>query len=145
TALNWSGASSLKFQEVTKYGYDIGIMGGTLCFIFMNDAAWNKLPPDTQAAWEKISDQQPLLWARAYTETEDKGRQAWRDLGKEVTPFPAQEKAKLAEKIIPVWQTWIEKQEARGKPAKEIYKTYVKVMKREGKPVVVKIPGLYQE
>jgi TRAP-type C4-dicarboxylate transport system substrate-binding protein len=120
-------------------------MGGPLCFIFINKAALDKIPPDVQAAWEKISEQQSLIWAKAYTDTDAKGRQAWKDLGKEVIPFPREEKAKLAKNLVPVWQAWIQKHEARGKPAKEIYKTYVEVMKREGKPVVVKIPELYQE
>lgn len=145
TALNWSGASSLKFQEVTKFGYDLGLMGGPLCFIFINPGAWNSLTPEIQAAWKKVSEQQSLLWAKAYTDTDAKGKQAWKDLGKDVSPFPMEEKAKLAKKLLPVWQAWIQKHEARGKPAKEMYKTYVEVMKREGKPVAVKIPELYQE
>ncbi|MEO0248765.1 MAG: TRAP transporter substrate-binding protein [candidate division WOR-3 bacterium] len=145
TALNWSGASGFKFHEVTKYPYDIGITGGSICFIFANRDAWNKLPPDVQTAWEKIFEQKPMPWSEMYDEYDEKGRQAWRNLGKEVTQFPAAEKAKLAEKLLPVWQAWIQKQEGRGKPAKELYKTYVEVMKREGKPVLAKVPGLYQE
>jgi TRAP-type C4-dicarboxylate transport system substrate-binding protein len=145
TSLNWSGASGFKFHEVTKYPYDIGITGGSMCFIFVNRDAWNKLPPDVQSAWENILQQKPLPWSKLYEDTDEKGRQAWRNLGKEVTQFPAAEKAKLAEKLLPVWQAWIQKHEGRGKPAKEMYKTYVEAMKREGKPVFAKIPGLYQE
>jgi TRAP-type C4-dicarboxylate transport system substrate-binding protein len=145
TCVNWSGGASFKFHEVTKYAYDISILGGAMCFIFINKAAWDKLPPDIQEAWEKVSEKWAWPFTMIYSQNDEKGRQAWRNLGKEVVQFPAAERAKLAEQLLPVWQAWIEKQEARGKPAKEMYKTYVEVMKREGKPVFAKVPGLYKE
>jgi TRAP-type C4-dicarboxylate transport system substrate-binding protein len=144
-SLAWSGASGFRWQEVTKYPYEIDLMGGATCWIFINWKAWNEVPSDIQAAWEKIFQQQPLLWSGQYDKFDEKGRQEFRASGKEIIPFPPAERLRVAEKLMPLWQKWIDKFEAKGKPAKQVYRTYVEVMKREGKTVVVKIPGLYQE
>ena len=66
--------------------------------------------------------------------------------GREVIEFPLAEKEKLAQKLVVIWQDWLDEREAegKGKRAKEIYKTYVEVMKRRGEPVLVKVPGLYE-
>jgi hypothetical protein len=52
------------------------------------------------------------------------------------------ERERLAKMILPVWQDWIDAMEKAGKPGKEIYKTYLQVMKEKGQPVAMKIPGL---
>jgi len=50
----------------------------------------------------------------------------------------------MAEKFLPVWQKWIDDNEAKGRPAKAVYKAYVKIMKEMGRPVIMKLPGLYE-
>jgi hypothetical protein len=35
--------------------------------------------------------------------------------------------------------------EKAGKPGKEVYKTYVETMKKNNRPVLMKLPGLYKD
>ena len=140
---NWAGSKSWKWAEVAKYPTEISIMGGFFMATIMNSNTWNKIPPNVQAAWSKILEGVPMRIAKVADENEDVGRKFARDVGREIYTFPAAEKEKLGEKLLPIWQDWLNRNESAGKPAKEIYKTYVEVMKKAGEPVVMKIPGLY--
>jgi len=140
---NWVASKTWKWAEVAKYPTEMGIMGGFFNATIINNNSWNKIPPDVQAAWMKIFEEVPMRIAKVADENEDTGRKFAREAGKEIYTFPAVEKEKLGEKLLSIWQDWLNRNESAGKPAKEIYKTYVEVMKRVGSPVVMKIPGSF--
>ena len=144
---SWGSSVNLKLYEVTKYPVNIGFMGGYLGTLIMNKASWNKLSPDVQTAWRAVGKEFAADYARILDDLEEKKRQVWTDHGREVIEFPAAEKEKLAQKLVVVWQEWIDrgqKEGDKGKTAKEIYKTYAEIMNKVGQPVMVKIPGLYE-
>lgn len=144
---SWGSSVNLKLYEVTTYPINIGFMGGYLGTLIMNKASWNKLSPDVQTAWQAVGKEFAADYARILDDLEEKKRQVWIDHGREVIEFPTAEKERLAQKLVVVWQEWIDRGrrgDDKGKTAEEIYKTYVEVMNKVGHPVMVKIPGLYE-
>lgn len=140
---NWAASKGWKWAEVAKHPIEIGIMGGFFNAAVVNHKSWAKLAPEVQTAWTKILEGAPARIAKLANDNEETGRKFARDLGREIRTFPPAEREKLAEKLLPIWQDWLSRNDAAKKPAKEIYKTYVEVMKRAGEPVVMKLPGLY--
>ncbi len=142
---SWAASKGWKWQEVAKHPVDISVMGGFFCGKLMNNQSWSKLAPDVQARWTSISEKYSMRFSKAYDDGDEEAKQAWKAAGREISVFPPAEKQRLAEKLLPIWQEWLSRNEAAGKPAREIYRTYVAAMKAQGKPVVMKIPGLYQD
>ena len=126
---SWSASSfAWKWPEVVSYPIDIAIMGGFHCGYIMNKKSWDKLTPEIQAAWTKIFDKYRVLYAKKYESFEAAGKKKWIDAGREIIEIPQEKQEKMAAMLVPVYTDWIERNEAAGKPAKEIYKTYVEVM-----------------
>jgi TRAP-type C4-dicarboxylate transport system substrate-binding protein len=145
-AQQWTAAvAGYKWHEVVKYAIDISIMSGWHCSVIMNKKSWNKIPADVRSRWEKeVFPKYPMKVAKLYDGLDGVMRQKAKKERPEfqIIQFPESEKRKLAEKFIPVWQKWVEK---NGDKAKRMYKLYVSIMKKIGKPVLVKLPGLYQD
>lgn len=139
---NWAASRGWKWAEVAKHPIEIGIMGGFFNAAVINHQSWKKLPPDVQAAWTKIFAGAPARIAKLANENEDVGRKAARDLGREILTFPAAEREKVAAKLVPIWQEWVARNDKAKKPAKDIYRAYLEVMKSAGEPVVMKLPGM---
>lgn len=144
-ANNWSSVMSYRWVEVAKYPIEMNFMGGYFNMMIMNDKSWSKLSPEFQAAWTKIFEKYGLRFSAAMDGAAVPGKKIWTDAGKTIEKFPAAEMEKLATLLLPVWQDWIDRMEKAGKPGKEIYKTYVEVLKKKGEPVVMKVPGLYKD
>lgn len=140
---NWAASKSWKWAEVAKYPTEIGIMGGFFNAVIMNQATWEKLPQDVQVSWAKILTEVPLRIAAIANESEEQGREFAREAGREIAQFPADQRQNMAHSLLPIWQDWLDRNKADGKPAEEIYKAYVEVMKEAGEPVVMQLPGLY--
>ncbi len=142
---HWGGATKAKWYEAANYALNISIMGGFFGGVIMNNDSWNKLPPEVSAAWTKMRDENARYYAKALHEDSLREEQVWHEKSKGgIVEVPLAEQERIAEMLVPVWQNWIDRNEAAGKPAKEIYRTYVEVFKRLGKPVLVKFPGLYK-
>lgn len=140
---NWAASRGWKWAEVTRYPIEIGIMGGFFNAAVTNHKSWDRLPPDVQAAWTKILQGVPMRIAKLANDNEENGRKYARELGREIHTFPSAEREKVAGRLLPIWQEWLSRNEAAKKPAREIYSTYVEVMKSAGEPVVMKLPGLH--
>jgi len=136
----WGSATGLKTYQVVKHPTDIGFMGGFLTTLIMNKEKWDKIPPDIQKKWNKVGKQFALDYAQILEDYELRDRKIWEDKGVVVDTFPAAAKKRLAKKLLPVWQTWIDR---HGEPAKQIYKAYIDVMKDQGAPILMQLPGLY--
>ena len=141
---NWTSVMGYRWIEVVKYPIDISLMGGYFHSFIMNGKSWNKLSPEVQEAWTKICEKYGHRFIDVMDKYEAVGRKRWPDAGKPIEKFPAEEKEKLAVILAPVWQDWIDRMEKAGKPGKEVYKTYVEILKKKGEPVVIKVPGLYE-
>ena len=138
-----SGVAGWKWAEVTKYAIDISIMSGWHCNVVMNKKSWNKVPADVKAKWQELFPKYTMKIAAVFDAVDAKMREKAVQSPKiELIEFPAAERQKLAKRLIPVWQKWVA---ANGKQGQEMYKVYVATMKKMGKPVMVKLPGLYQQ
>jgi len=138
---NWAASKGWKWAEVAKYPVEIGIMGGFFNAAVVNHQSWNKLPPQVQSAWTKIMAGTPARIAKVANENEEVGRQFAREKGREILTFPAAERERVAAKLVPIWQDWVDRNAKAKKPAREIYRVYIEVMEKAGEPVVVKLPG----
>lgn len=143
---SWAASKAWKWSEIVDYPVDISICGGFAVATIMNKDSWNRLSPKTQRAWTKVFEEEmPLANPQSFVDAEEVGKQSWIDAGKTISVFPEDERMRLAEKLLPVWQFFVDDGEKKGYPGKEAYKIYVDVMKKNGETVVIKIPGLYEE
>jgi TRAP-type C4-dicarboxylate transport system substrate-binding protein len=136
---NWAASRGWKWAEVTRYPIEIGIMGGFFNACVVNHKSWEKLPPDVQASWSAILRAAPGRIAKLANENEDVGRKFAKDLGREIQVFAPAERERVATKLLPIWEEWYSRNEKLKRPAKQIYETYVEVMKASGEPVVMKL------
>ncbi len=138
-----SGVAGYKWTEVVKYAIDISLMSGWNCSIVMNQKSWNKVPKDVQAKWKSLFPKYTMKIAKVFDGVDAIMREkVKKDPKTELIVFPQAERHKLAKMLIPVWQKWVD---ANGEKGREMYRVYVETMKKIGKPVLVKLPGLYQE
>lgn len=143
--VSWAASVGWKWVEVVKHPIDISIMGGYVAAVVINKKSWSKLSPEVQAAWTKICEKYGPRFAAVFDSAESAGKKVWTDAGKKIVTFPPEEKERMSKVLMPVWQDWFDRMEKAGKPGKEMYKTYVEVMKKRGEPVVMKVPGLYKD
>jgi TRAP-type C4-dicarboxylate transport system substrate-binding protein len=138
---NWAASRGWKWAEVAKQPVEIGIMGGFFNAAVVNHQSWKKVPTDVQVKWISILNGTPARIAKLANENEEVGRQFAREKGRQIAVFPAAERERVAEKLVPIWQDWMDRNEKARKPAREIYRAYMEVMKKAGEPVVVKLPA----
>ena len=108
-----------KMYEVSKYVTEGMAMSGFMCFQGVNLDAWNKLPAALQAKLPQAQELATAALLKAYQEADEK----WIPIYKqrlEVTPFPPEERARLAAGANEIWEAWVKEQEAAGRPGREI-------------------------
>jgi TRAP-type C4-dicarboxylate transport system substrate-binding protein len=111
----------------------------------MNLKKWNQLPEDIQATITDLDNEFRPMIAKAYDDNDKDAIKKAQKAGVEIYALSSQNKNEIAEKVIPVWQDWINDNEKKGYPAKKVYQAYVRIMKDLKQEVLVKVPGLYQE
>jgi len=143
-ATSWTPSmAAWKWHEVVKYAIDISIQSGRHCGIMMNKKSWNKIPPEVQSEWQGLFSKYALEFAGIYDNLDTVMYEKWKQVpGVEVIKFPEEERMKLAKLVIPIWQKWVDE---NGKQGQDMYLAYVEIMKSLGEPVMVKLPGLYQD
>jgi TRAP-type C4-dicarboxylate transport system substrate-binding protein len=108
-----------KLYEVSKYVTEGMAMSGFLCFQGVSLAAWNKLPDNLKAKLPQAHELASAALLKAFKAEDEK----WIPIFKqklEITPFPAEERAKLIAASGDIWETWVKEQEAAGRPGREI-------------------------
>ena len=108
-----------KMYEVSKYVTEGMAMSGFMCFQGVSLDAWNKLPAPLQAKLPQAQELATAALLKAYKDADEK----WIPIYKqrlEVTPFPAEERARLAAGANEIWEAWVKEQEAAGRPGREI-------------------------
>jgi TRAP-type C4-dicarboxylate transport system substrate-binding protein len=108
-----------KLYEVSKYVTEGMAMSGFMCFQGVNLAAWNKLPAALQAKLPQAQELATAALLKAYQEADEKWIPVFRER-LEVTPFPPEQRAKLAAGASDIWESWVKEQEAAGRPGREI-------------------------
>ena len=137
---NWAASDGWKWQEVVEHPTDIGIMGGFFCGAFMNKDSWASLSPETQKKWREIAADYAPRMSKAYDERDEIARGIWREAGRTIAQFPPDERLKVAEATLPIWQDWVAENEAEGRPARRLYEVYVETMEALGQTVLMRLP-----
>jgi len=141
----YSMATAWKYPEVCKYAWQWDITGGFSLINTVNKDVWNKLPSDIQSAWEKAGRDMSFKIAEKYDSTVEEGRELWKNSSKsELVEISKKEIDRMAVKFLPLWQKWVDDNEAAGRPAKKLYKAYVEIMEEMGQPVLMKLQALYE-
>jgi TRAP-type C4-dicarboxylate transport system substrate-binding protein len=144
-SISWASVKSYRWVEVAKYPMDLSFMGGYCSTVIMNNKSWSRLSPEVQTEWLKISEKYGQRFAAIFDGADKANKPIWAAAGKPIETLPDAEMKKLAKKLEPVWLDWINRMEKAGKPGKEVYMTYVETMKKNGQPVLMKLPGLYKD
>ncbi len=112
---------SRSFHEVTKYAIDVDL-GHDLFFIAMNPNTFNKLPPDAQKVFDKLSGD----WAVDFTGKEwdqfesDAENQA-KAKGIEYISLSPQELARWKKLLVPIHEQYAAELESKKLPGKKIF------------------------
>ncbi len=112
---------SRSFHEVTKYAVDVDL-GHDLFFIAMNSNTFNKLPPDAQKVFDKLSGD----WAGDFTGKEwdkfelDAENQA-KAKGIEYISLSPQELARWRKLLVPIHEEFAAELESKKLPGKKIF------------------------
>ena len=108
-----------KLFEVSKYVTDGVGMGGFQCFQGVSTDAYNRLPQQLKDNMPRYQQAAIDSMLAAYTKADKK----WIPIFKkrlEVVPFPPAERAKLAAGAEEIWEEWVQKQEAKGRPGRKV-------------------------
>ena len=140
---NWPAAiGGWKWYEVLKYALDVPIMSGWHCEMLMNRESWEKVPDDVKNSWEKVFPVISIQFAKYSDKLDALMRKKAVKEGMEIVELSKLQKEKLLKKLIPIWKKYIK---ANGEDGKRFYRIYISAMKKLGKPVLIKIPGLMGE
>ena len=130
--MGWEGVKSFKIYELLTQYTDAGGFTALAQGLFMNKAAWNKLPPDIQ----KIIDEASFKWW-----TEEKGRltsdkwaadgiAAVKNAGHTIYKLPSDEKKKWSAALTPVRDAWVKKVSAKGVPGDKVLDRITELVKQ---------------
>lgn len=132
---HWNVVRMFKLEELMKFHTQMGPAGINSLFLgwWMNEDTWKKLPPEAQKAIMDIQEEFEQKSLNISLEQEITSMAAAREAGHpiiELTPQELKPWIAVAEKVN---QKWVDDLEAKGKPAKAIYKKAQKVIKKLSK------------
>ncbi|MFH1489308.1 MAG: TRAP transporter substrate-binding protein [Pseudomonadota bacterium] len=116
SVMSWEGVKSFKIFELLKHYTDVGGFTGLAQGLFMNKAAWNKLPPDIQ----KIMGEESFKWwaEKKGKLTSDKwaaeGKALAEKRGGKIYKLPPEEKKRWAAAFKPIRDEWLKKVASKG-------------------------------
>jgi TRAP-type C4-dicarboxylate transport system substrate-binding protein len=114
--MSWEGVKSFKIYELLKYYTDVG---GFTCLaqgLFMNKAAWSKLPPDIQ----KIMGEESFKWwaderGAMFPDTwAAESKALVKKRGGKIYTLPPDEKKRWAAALRPIRDAWVKRVSAKG-------------------------------
>jgi TRAP-type C4-dicarboxylate transport system substrate-binding protein len=108
-----------KLYEVSKYVTEGLGMNGFMCFHTVNLDVWNATPEKVRNALPAAHDHGTVEMLKAYED----GDKKWIPLFKEnleVVQIAPKVRAEVATGAGKIWETWVEEQEAKGRPGREI-------------------------
>ncbi len=112
-----------KLGEVVKYTtQDYGAAYSVTFFVVMNKAKWNALPADVQKAIEQVNAEWIDKTGNGWDEMDKAGSGFAAGLGNTVIPLSAEENARWAKAVEPLFDEYVKEKTAKGLPAAEALK-----------------------
>jgi TRAP-type C4-dicarboxylate transport system substrate-binding protein len=121
-----------KMHEVTPHIVRTGFGAINAFDIVINKRSWDKLPAEVQQAIQRASDaHQEAMITRVEKETQA-AFDTMKKGGATIVELSPQEKAKWAATLPNIAERWAAPLEAKGLPARQVLRTYVDALKKEG-------------
>jgi TRAP-type C4-dicarboxylate transport system substrate-binding protein len=112
-----------KLGEVVKYStLNYGAAYSITFFVVMNKARWNSLPADVQRAIEQVNAEWIDKTGSAWDEMDKAGNTFAAGLGDTIIPLSAEENARWAKAVEPLFDQYVKEKSAKGLPAAEALK-----------------------
>lgn len=84
----------------------------------MNQRRWDSLSPEHQAIITGAIKRSLPRLIENYNEENRRSLEIMKESGVEIIEFPAEERERIIEKVLPLWAEWVEEKESEGDPAK---------------------------
>lgn len=109
-----------KLGEVIKYTtQDYGAAYTITFFVVMNKAKWDALPASVQKVFDQVSEEWIGRTGAAWDEMDKAGSTFAAGLGDTVIPLSAEENARWAKAVEPLFDEYVKDKTAKGLPAAE--------------------------
>lgn len=119
---------AFKLIEITKYITLINLGSGSN-FVGMRWETWNRIPPADQKIIEELSIWAADLQARSWKAATDRTMDLCKKRGIEFIELSPDERARWIEAAKPIEEEWVKEVEAKGFPARELYKMIKEMVK----------------
>jgi TRAP-type C4-dicarboxylate transport system substrate-binding protein len=131
---HWNLAFGYKLGEICKYVTMLEI-SRSCGYQAMNLNKWNSLTPDIQKAIMDISGNNgAVAMAKHYAASEgDLIKQVTGSGSLQVLQLTPAERDKMMKTVRPLWDTWVQKMEAEGKPGKRVLDAFLKLQDKYAK------------
>lgn len=130
---NYASSPAFKYAEVCKYVAEANI-GGAAWFFGMSKAVWDSLPRDLQLVIEYANKDVAKNFTTTYVQHEASGKKYLTDNGVQIRLLSADELSSLKAASKPIIDKWIQDQEAKGLPARELYAELISQPELYGMP-----------
>jgi TRAP-type C4-dicarboxylate transport system substrate-binding protein len=112
-----------KLGEVIKSTtQDFGASYNLTFFVVMNKDKWNSLPPDVQKIIEQVNEEWIEKHGRNWDAIDKPGMDLSLKLGNKIISLSAEENAKWAKAVQPLFDDYVKEKTAKGLPAEEALK-----------------------
>jgi len=112
-----------KLGEVVEYStLDYGAAYSITFFVVMNKARWNSLPADIQMTIEQVNADWIDKTGYSWDEMDKAGDAFTANLGGTIIPLSAEENARWAKAVEPIFDEFVKDKTAKGLPAAEALK-----------------------
>jgi TRAP-type C4-dicarboxylate transport system substrate-binding protein len=96
--------------------------------VAMNLKVWNSLPAEVRVAMLEVNEE-IRYWYLGQYESDERYQEIIKEKGIEIVKVDQEERDYLNSKLEPVLQSWVEKMEAKGVPAKKVVDELKRVVK----------------
>lgn len=114
-----SSMVSYRLFEIAKYHTDIGLTHMGIPYA-MSPTFWKKLSPDMKKYLYAKLRQASQLASMSYEIDDEVARKVLKENGVEFIELPNEERAKFDTAVQPLWDKFIQENEAKGLPAKQL-------------------------
>jgi len=119
-----------KLYEVTPYVIDPGVNALGSSVVCMNKDVWDSLTPDIQQIFREVSLEVPRKYAEVMMVDDASYLKSLDEFGITITRFSEEDQKKITEIMPGFAEKWIEDNEAKGIPAREMYDRLVALTKK---------------
>ena len=131
-----TGMFPFKLHEVGKYSTVVDMGGPISGAITMNKDTWKSLPAYMQDIFVKLGAEYSAKQSAIVAKKAGIFKKLMAKQGAIVSVFPAAERRKWAHAMPNIAKEWVDAQEAKGVPARQVMKTFMDAARKAGaKPV----------